>query len=236
MPMDTLALIACALCVVAFLYSCVGHAGASGYIAVLTLCGLAAPEVKPIALILNILVACIGAAQFWRAAAYVGGKCHIPDAWLKALLGLVLLYSAARFAVRQGDPAQVTPPAKPVAVGVGAGIGFLSGLTGTGGGIFLTPIMLFCRWAHTRQVAAVSVVFILVNSASGLAGHISGGKPMPTLALLWPLAVAVIVGGALGSYFGSRKCSLRVIHAVLAVVLLVAGGKLLWEGLAGLRG
>jgi len=105
-----------------------------------------------------------------------------------------------------------------------AGIGFLAGLTGTGGGIFLTPLLLLFRWAHTKNAAAVSAVFILMNSTSGLLGYLHSGRTIPALA--WPLAVAAILGGLAGSYFGSRKFPVRVVRILLAVVLAIAGTKL----------
>ena len=234
-------LVAASIGVIAFLYSSVGHAGASGYIAVLTLFGFAAAVIKPTALVLNILVACIGTFQFWRAghfswnlfwpfavlsipAAYLGGYLHLPGSLFKTLVGVVLLFSAARLFFRQGDPPEVAPPSRPAALGVGLVIGFLSGLTGTGGGIFLTPLLLFCRWARTRQAAAVSALFILVNSIAGLLGYFRSGRPIPSLA--WVLAIAAISGGTIGSYFGSARFPVRLIQLLLATVLLIAGFKL----------
>src|SRR4029434_1592562 len=147
--MDTmdLVLLFLAVGVIAFLYSSVGHAGASGYIAVMTLWELAPTVIRPTALVLNILVASIGAFQFWRAghfswklfwpfallsipAAYFGGYLQPSASVLRILIGVVLLFSAARLFFRKKDPETTTPPSKPVAVGVGAGLGFLSGLTG----------------------------------------------------------------------------------------------------------
>lgn len=243
--MDTLylALISIAIGLVAFLYSSVGHAGASGYIAVMTLCGFAAAQIKPTALMLNILVASIGAFQFWKAghfswrlfwpfallavpAAFLGGYLHLPPSIFKPLVGFVLLFSAVRLFSRLGDSAEVAPPSTPVALGVGAGIGLLSGLTGTGGGIFLTPLLLFRRWAHMRPAAAVSALFILFNSTAGLAGHFTSGQPIPSFA--WVLAVAVIIGGTLGSHMGSRRFPVRTVSLLLAVVLVIAGAKLIF--------
>lgn len=229
--------------IVAFLYSSVGHAGASGYIAVMTLCGLSATFIRPTALVLNILVACIGSFQFWRAgyfswrlfwpfallaipAAYLGGYLPVPAHLLKILIGAVLLFSAARLFFRQGDPPDSAPPPVPVAIGMGAGIGFLSGLTGTGGGIFLTPLLLFCRWASIRGAAAVSALFILVNSIAGLVGYISSGRPVPSFA--WIFAVAAVIGGTLGSFLGSRRFPVRAISLILATVLVLAGCKLIF--------
>src|SRR6058998_1469913 len=208
-----------AIGVIAFLYSSVGHAGASGYIATMTLFGLAPTVIRPTALVLNILVASIGAFQFWRAghfswklfwpfavlsvpAAYFGGYLQPSASILRILIGIVLLFSAARLVFRRGDPAETVAPSKPTAVGVGAGLGLLSGLTGTGGGIFLTPLLLFCRWAHIRQAAAVSAVFILVNSIGGLVGYFTAVRSLPVLGIL--LGAAAIIGGIFGSHLGSR--------------------------------
>ena len=235
--------LAAALFVVALLYSSVGHAGASGYIAVLTLFGLGIEEVRPTALALNILVAAIGFIQWWRGghfswslfwpfallsvpAAFFGGWMHVPADYLRILIGVVLWFSAWRLLYRKEDPSAVAQPARTTAVASGAGIGFLSGLTGTGGGIFLTPLMLFCRWAKVKEAAAVSSLFILVNSASGLAGYIKSGRDLPDLA--WPLAVVVAVGGFLGSRLGSHHLPVRGIAVLLAVVLAIAGTKLVF--------
>ena len=245
--MDSYQLVSVCLTIaaVAFLYASVGHAGASGYIAVMTLFGFAATVIRPIALILNVLVACIGTFQFSRAghfcwklfwpfallsvpAAYVGGYLQIPQSLLKVLLGTVLLISSFRLFSHQADPAEVKPPLWPTALSVGAVIGFLAGLTGTGGGIFLTPLILFCRWARTRQAAGVTAAFILVNSLAGLVGYVSSGQPFPPFALL--LAVAAISGGFFGSYFGSRRFPARAIQLLLAVVLTIAGLKLIFAG------
>src|SRR5881398_589327 len=229
--------------VIAFLYSSVGHAGASGYIAIMTLWGLAPNIIRPTALVLNILVAFIGTLQFWRAshfdwklfwpfallsvpAAYFGGYLQPSASVLKTLIGLVLLFSAVRLIFRRFDPPAVISPSPPTAIGVGAGIGFLSGLTGTGGGIFLTPLLLFCRWAHIRQAAAMSAVFILVNSIGGLVGYFTAVRSLPVLGLY--LAIPAIIGGTIGSHLGSRRFPVRAISILLAIVLAVAGTKLIF--------
>jgi len=229
--------------VIAFLYSSVGHAGASGYIAIMTLWGLAPTTIRPTALLLNILVASIGAFQFWRAGhfnwklfwpfgllsvptAYLGGYLQPSASVLKILIGLVLLFSAVRLIFHRSDPRHVTPPSRPTAIGVGAGIGFLSGLTGTGGGIFLTPLLLFRRWAHIRQAAAVSALFIFVNSIAGLVGYFTAKHSIPSLGIL--LAAAAIVGGIIGSRLGSRHFPVRTISLLLATVLMIAGMKLIF--------
>ena len=235
--------LAAAIFVVALLYSSVGHAGASGYIAVLTLFGLGVEAIRPTALTLNILVAAVGFIQWWRGghfvwslfwpfallsvpAAFFGGWLHVPADYLKILIGLVLWFSAWRLLCRKADPSDVARPSCRVAVASGAGIGFLSGLTGTGGGIFLTPLMLFCRWAKVKEAAAVSSLFILVNSSSGLAGYVKSGRDLPDFA--WPLAGVVAVGGFIGSRLGSRHLPVRGISILLAVVLVIAGTKLVF--------
>jgi uncharacterized membrane protein YfcA len=232
-----------AIAVIAFLYSSVGHAGASGYIATMTLFGLVPIVIRPTALVLNILVAIIGSFQFWRAgyfswklfwpfallsipAAYAGGYLQPSAGVLRVLIGVVLLFSAARLIFRKGDPPKTNPPGKPVAIGVGAGLGFLSGLTGTGGGIFLTPLLLFCKWAPIKQAAAVSALFILVNSIGGLVGYFSAKHSIPTLGIY--LAIPAIIGGTIGSYLGSRRLPARGIAIFLATVLTIAGIKLIF--------
>ncbi len=243
MTATELGLLHAAIAVIAFLYSAVGHAGASGYIAVLTLAGLASAVVRPTSLVLNILVATLTSFQFWRAGhfswarfwpfaalsvpgAFVGGYIDVPTEIFKALIGGVLLLSAARFAVRTADPGETRPPSRPTALLVGAALGLLSGLTGTGGGVFLTPLMLLLGWARTKETAAVSALFILVNSIAGLTGFLSSGRPLPTFT--WGLAVVAVVAGFAGSYLGSRRFPVRTIRLLLAVVLLIAGTKLLF--------
>ncbi|MEK6324422.1 MAG: sulfite exporter TauE/SafE family protein [Acidobacteriota bacterium] len=243
MTVDHVFLICLAILVVAFLYSSVGHAGASGYIAVMTLFGLAPAVIKPAALVLNILVASLTAWQFWRAGhfswrlfwpfavlsapfAFLGGYINLPTQAFKILVGLVLLYSAARFLIQTGSDQEPTGPSRPIALSVGAGLGLLSGLTGTGGGIFLTPLLIFMRWARTKTASAVSALFILVNSISGLLGNISSTRQLPFFAL--PMVVAAVSGGAVGSYLGSRQFSPPFIKKLLAIVLTIAGFKLIF--------
>ncbi|PWT83865.1 MAG: hypothetical protein C5B58_05745 [Acidobacteria bacterium] len=228
---------------IAFLYSSVGHAGASGYIAVMTLFGLAPTIIRPTALVLNILVASIGTFQFWHAghfswklfwpfallsvpAAYVGGYLQPAASVLRILIGVVLLFSSARLVFRRSDPQETSPPSRPIAISVGGGLGFLSGLTGTGGEISLTPLLLFCQWAHIRQAAAVSALFIWVNSIAGLVGYFTKVHSVPSLSLI--LGAAAIIGGIVGSHLGSRRLAVRVISLFLATILLIAGMKLIF--------
>ncbi len=236
-----------ALAAVAFLYASVGHAGASGYIAVLALAGLPAPEIRAIALVLNVLVASVGTLQFVAAghfrrdvfvplalasvpAALVGGAIALPAVLLRQLIGSVLLFSAWRLVGQPpGDPAAMRVPRRPVVALTGGTLGLLAGLTGTGGGIFLTPWMILRSWLLPKQAAAVSVAFILVNSLAGLAGLVlrQGVDALPDPVALAPLAAVVLVGGTIGAYGGSRRFPSPWIRRLLAVVLVIAAWKLL---------
>lgn len=243
MTPEALWILTAAVFSVAALYSSVGHAGASGYIAVMSLLSIAPAEIKPIALTLNILVASIGTWQFWRAGyfswslfwpfallampcAFIGGYLNLPTGVFKVLVGAVLLFSAFQFLVRPPEEREPVPPRRIVAASAGSLLGLMSGLTGTGGGIFLTPLLIFTGWARTKTAAAVSAPFILLNSASGLAGNLSATKTFPSFALA--LVVAVIVGGTIGSWFGSRRLPHRTIKRLLAIVLTIAGLKLIF--------
>lgn len=239
--MELLWLLTLGVFVIALLYSSVGHAGASGYIAVMSLLSLAPEQIKPTALVLNILVATIGTIQFWRAGhfswqlfwpfallsvplAFVGGYLNLPGQVFKILVGIVLLISAAQFLIRPPAEAEGRPPSRPVSLATGAALGLLSGLTGTGGGIFLTPLLLFLGWARTKTASAVSALFILFNSAAGLAGNVSATRTLPGFALV--LLAAAAAGGAIGSWFGSRRLPHTTIKRLLAAVLVIAGAKL----------
>jgi uncharacterized protein len=239
---DPLILLVLGVFVVAVLYASVGHAGASGYIAVMTLVGMAPAEIKPTALAMNILVASIGSWQFWRAghfrwslfwpfavlaapAAFLGGWLALPGEVFKLLIGVILLWSAVVLWWRPRDEGATAAPSRHVALGTGAGLGFVAGLTGTGGGIFLTPLLLLMRWAHAKEAAAVSALFILVNSSAGLLGNVGSTRHLP--GFIWILLLAAAIGGAIGAHAGSRRLPAVAIKRVLGVVLLIAGGKLL---------
>ena len=232
-----------AIFTVAVLYSSVGHAGASGYIAVMSLASLAPEIIKPTALALNILVASIASWHFMRAGhfawrtfwpfallavplAFVGGHVTLPAQAFKLLLGAVLLFSAARFAMASRDDTLRNQPPLVPALASGAVIGLLSGLTGTGGGIFLTPLLLHMRWAQAKQAAAVSALFILLNSSAGLAGNFASTRQLPDY--LVPLLASAAVGGFIGAYLGSRHFAPAWIKRFLAAVLLIAGLKLIF--------
>jgi uncharacterized membrane protein YfcA len=244
-PVDQTLILAVLFLAAALLYGMVGHAGASAYLASMALLGVAPEVMKPTALVLNILVSTIVTVQFARAgfvrpaavlpflvasvpAAFVGGAITLPGQVYRPLVGAVLLFAAWRFgatASRAGEEFPPRPPL-PAAVASGAVIGLLAGLTGTGGGIFLTPLMIAAGWAGTRFAAGTSALFILANSISGLAGNIGSVGHVPTAIPLWLGVVAV--GGAIGSELGSRRLPAPWVRRALAAVLLVAGLKLIF--------
>lgn len=242
---STLYLFCAVLLLVAVLYSSVGQAGASGYIAAMALFGLAPDTVKPTALVLNILVSVVVTVQFYRAghlswrllgpfavtsvpAAALGGYVTLPPIAFHLLLGALLLVAAMPLMVRADPgPFPVTPPQRPVALLAGAGIGFLSGLTGLGGGVLIAPLLLSCHWATPSAAAALSAVFILVNSIAALSGHLGATQRLP--AELPFFALAAVVGGVIGSRLGSLRLSATAIRRILGVTLLVAGTKLLLD-------
>lgn len=230
-----------AIAVVAFLYSSVGHAGASGYIAVMALVGFQADLIKPASLALNVLVASLTAWRFYREGyfsgrifwplaaasvplAFFGGYLSLPVDVLRVLIGVVLLYSAVRFLIQPSADADPHPPSNAALASVGGLLGFLSGLTGVGGGIFLTPMLIFMRWARTKTASAVSAMFILVNSIAGLLGNVTLTRQLPLVII--PFAGAAVAGGFVGSYLGSKRFSPGRIRKLLAIVLIVAGVKL----------
>ena len=241
-------LLPAAIGLVALLYASVGHAGATGYIAVMTLLGLAPDSIRPTALLLNVIVAGIATAQFARAGhfasrlflplalgsvpcAFAGGGLAVPAAALEALVGAVLLTSAARIVfarpgrVAAGEPAGESARARWPLVPVGACIGLLAGLTGVGGGVFLTPVLLAMGAAPVRTIAAVTAPFILVNSAAGLAGGLVAGKPLAAVSL--PVVAAAVAGGAAGSWAGAFRLPVRFLELLMAAVLALASWKLL---------
>jgi uncharacterized membrane protein YfcA len=244
MPISDLLLLTLLIFIAALLYSSVGHGGASGYLAAMALFGLAPEVMKPTALVLNLFVASVGTVRYARAGcfswnifwpfavlsipfAFLGGMWKLPDASYKIILGIVLLFAAWRLAFKlssSADPVQ-KPIVLPLALLFGAGIGLLSGLTGIGGGIFLSPLLLFLGWAEIRKTAGVSAAFILVNSVAGLLGHLHSVKSLPSDLVWW--VVAAFVGGLVGAELGSRRLSPLLMRRLLATVLLVAGVKML---------
>jgi uncharacterized membrane protein YfcA len=234
--------LAVCLLIGAALYSSVGHAGASAYLALMALFGVPAAVMRPTALVLNIIVASFASIRFWRAGmfrwrtlwpfllgampfAFLGGGIKLPGDFYRPLVGVVLFLSAVRLLWPRPLKALEAWRDPPVwlAILLGAGIGLLSGLTGTGGGIFLSPLLLFMAWSAPKPASGVAAAFILCNSIAGLLGNVASiGQLPPALPLF---AGAVLIGGLIGTTLGVRV-SAPIILKALGVVLLVASAKL----------
>ena len=229
---------------VALLYSSVGHGGGSGYLAAMALLGLAPKVMKPTALILNIFVATIATVRFGRAGcfswrmfwpfavasiplAFLGGAVPLPGSIYKRVVGIVLLFAAVQLA-RRRQTRTVVAEGVPIApaLACGSGIGLLSGLTGVGGGIFLSPLLLLAGWAEPKQQAGVTAPFVLVNSIAGIGGHLASVGFLPDA--VGYLVLAGAVGGTIGSGLGSRRLASQTLRYLLAVVLVIASAKFLF--------
>jgi uncharacterized membrane protein YfcA len=229
----------------ALLYSSVGHAGASAYLAAMALVGVAPATMRPTALVLNLFVASIVVVRFARAGhlpwrnlvplaagsvpmAFLGGSIDLPGEVYRPLVAIVLLAGALRLATATAATRDEERDRVPILAGVAAGaaIGLLAGLTGTGGGIFLTPLLVLAAWTGTRDAAGLSGAFILVNSIAGLAGLLTGGVSLPVALPLWIGSVAA--GGFIGSWLGASRFSILNLRRALAFVLILAAGKLVF--------
>lgn len=229
---------------IAFFYACVGHAGASGYLAVMAFMDVAPSTIKPTALVLNVLVASIATVKFARAkafsqqlflpliitsipCAYLGGLISLPGNIYKPLIGLVLIYAALQsfYSANTYNLTEIKPIKIPYLLVCGSVLGFLSGISGVGGGIFLSPLLLFLRAEQPKVISGIAAAFILVNSLAGLLGVLSSGATMPAVTPYW--AVAVIIGGFLGAEIGSKRLKSSTILKLLGLVLVSAGIKML---------
>jgi uncharacterized protein len=239
-----------ALAAIAAAYAAVGQAGATGYIAAMGLAGFAPDVIRPAALALNVLVAAIGTARFARAGhltwrgtypfillglpfSILGGATHLPAAVYKPVVGVLLIVAAwqmARLArsARASDQPALAPPPLLASIVAGAVIGFVAGVTGIGGGIFIAPLVLSLRWLDVRHTAGLSALFNLLNSAAALAGLWSTTPRLPGELPLWLAAAAI--GAALGSWLGVRHLAPGVLRYILAALLLVGG---VWMLVAG---
>lgn len=231
---------------VAILYSSVGHGGASAYLAILVLAGFPREAIAPTALVLNVLVTLLGTINYYRAghfdarlllpfiltsipAAYLGGSLRVSEKAFSLVLGLTLFIAGLRFFLfaKPITPGRTLSRTLLFSVGlpVGLALGFLAGLIGIGGGIFLSPLLLLMGWADAKKTAAISAAFILLNSISGLTAQLL--KRQPDWTLLGALALAVLIGGGIGSYIGAFRLLPTTLQRLLGLVLLMASVKLL---------
>jgi uncharacterized membrane protein YfcA len=237
-------LIATAVLCMAAIYSTVGHGGGSGYLAVLAIAAIAPEQMRSTALLLNVVVSSIATWKFASTgtfrkdlfvplvcasipAAFLGGYIDLPSHVYKPIVGAVLLFAAIRLFIPIKGNEQTKKPMLCVVLVAGIVIGFFSGTIGIGGGIFLSPFVLLIGWTTAKQTAAISAPFILVNSISSLGGIALDNTGLPIdLMFVAPLAIAVVIGGFIGSTYGSKKLGHQGLRTVLGVVLLIAAGKM----------
>lgn len=240
---QTILLLAFAIAAAAALYSSVGHGGASAYIALMALVGLAPEEIRPAALVLNILVAGLGAFRYLRAgrfdwnvfwpfaltaipAAFLAGRMDVPDEIFRPLLAVALAAAALRYLVwPQIDAVKPSvAPSKRVALPVGLALGGFAGLTGIGGGVYLSPLLVFAGWSDPQRATGIAACFIVVNSMAGLAGRASSLALLPDY-LPW-LALAAFGGALIGTSWSLKGLDKRGVLRVLGVVLGLAAAAL----------
>ena len=245
MDPTTIVFIALMMGAAAALYSSVGHGGASAYLAIMALFELAPEVMRPTALALNLVVAGFGALRYWRAgqtnlrllaafvltaapAAFVAGSIHIPPEYYRPLVGIVLWLAALRLFWQPTALAQrpLRKPSLAITLPAGAALGLLAGLTGTGGGIFLSPLIILFGWEDTRRTSGVVAGFIFLNSAAGLAGNFAAVRALPP-ELPW-FAVAVAAGALVGTWLGAGRLPKPRLLQSLGLVLVIAGIKLLF--------
>ncbi len=228
--------------IVAFLYASVGHGGASGYLALMALFSFAPEVMKPTALLLNLFVAGIAFYHYYKAGyfnfklflsfaiasvplAFLGGMIEVDASIYKKILAVLLIFAILKMLNIFGKETSLIKDIKLwQGLVVGGVIGFFSGLIGIGGGIILTPIILLLHWGKMKEAAAVSALFIWVNSASGLVGQLTSGVSISSQSFV--LVAVAMVGGFIGSYYGSKKINNDGLRYILAFVLIIASVKL----------
>lgn len=234
----------------ATLYAAVGFGGGSTYSALLVLTEIDYLLIPIIALTCNLIVVSGGVVRFQREgslparrllpflaasipAAWIGGRLPISELVFVGLLGSALLFAGLRLLFQRSQADTDGSPKSlplPISLGLGAGIGFLAGLVGIGGGIFLAPVLYFTRWGSPREIAGACSLFILANSLSGLTGQAMKLGDMELLGAAfayWPLAIAVLIGGQIGSWLGSARLQPDWIKRLTAVLILYVAARLL---------
>lgn len=246
MDMNTIIIIAALMGLTAALYTSVGHAGASGYLAIMALFAVAPATMKPTALVLNIIVASLTTLRFARAEqinwrlllyfavgavpiAFIAGSITLPGHFYRPLVGAILWVAALRLLWPRPLASLETPQPPSIATMIltGAGIGALSGLTGTGGGIFLSPLILFFGWESVRKTSGIAAGFILCVSIAGLAGNLSGVGKLPSE--LPYFVGAVLLGAIAGTQLGLSRLPANRLLQTLGCVLVIAGAKLIFS-------
>jgi uncharacterized protein len=230
---------------IAVLYSSVGHAGASGYLAIMALLSFAPESIKPTSLILNIVVATIASVKYIREGyfdkkvffpfvvssipmAFLGGYISLDPKYFILIAGIFLVLASGLLLVRgysKSNESDIKTMPLWYGLGIGAIIGLISGLIGVGGGIFLSPIIIAANWTTIKKASGVAAMFILCNSLAGISGHLIGLNKVDNNIIYW--IIAVILGGLLGSHLGTVKLNNKIIIACLFLVLLTAGLKFL---------
>ena len=231
------------LFIVAFLYAAVGHGGASGYLALMAIFGMMPEIMKPTALLLNLFVSLSAFVLFYKEGhfkwkiflpfalasipfSFLGGMIALDVSIYKKILGILLLIPVVRLATFPNkDYYDLKQSTLFLSLLIGACIGFLSGLIGIGGGIILSPVLLLLAWTNQKQTAAISALFIFVNSLSGLAGQLTKGINFQSE--MFVLVGVAFAGGSVGAWFGARKFNQNILKYLLATVLLMASVKLL---------
>lgn len=229
---------------VAFLYAAVGHGGASGYLALMAIYGIAPEEMKPTALILNLFVSITSFTHYYRGdyfkykifipmaaasipLAFIGGMITVEENIYKRILGVLLLFPILRFFFfKNVEDNELKSHKVYFAIFIGGIVGLLSGMIGIGGGIILSPILLLLHWTNQKQTAAISAAFIFVNSVAGLGGMLTQGISFTKDMVLY--VIVAFIGGFLGAYLGAKRFNHNVLKYVLATVLLLASYKLIF--------
>jgi uncharacterized protein len=242
--MATLVLLLFLIAIMAFLYASVGHGGASGYLALMAIFSISPEVMKPTALLLNLFVSMISFVAYYQNGhfkkevfiplalasiplSFVGGTMKIDSHAYKTILGLILILPILRLIMdKKEEIVDLAPSRWPHAIVLGSSIGFISGLIGIGGGIILSPALLLLRWTNLKQTAAISALFIFVNSAAGLLGQAKTGIHFQQE--MWWYVCFAVVGGYVGAKYGANKFNNKILKYALALVLLIASYKLIF--------